>query len=496
MTKIFRNKKGQFLVASAMLIALLFISVASMLSSTTITDVNLLKDDFKKDAMQIVSNFRGALALAISEVSRELELRSSMYNYENYTTLEEYTDAETYGVKVMTDWQNIILQQYAGRSVNLSITNLAFDCNWNSSEYYSKASAVLHLDILGYGFYGLKQNVTSELRLQIMDRSEHGEEVAFTIELLEEEGLPVTDLEPSFIKILYLNNKASFTEVDQSNIGVTYLGNGVYNITFSATDLAPPAKIKMILQDDRGIVVASITNGGVLISNKEDKIGPITKSVLANPNPCTKPSTANLTATIDDTLTGANIIISAEYFIDTITKNGSGTPMSASDGYFDSPLENVKAQLNTTSLSSGNHTIYVHGMDAVGNWGNFSSVVLIVQENYQKMHISDVTVRTNSYWWSFYGVATVTVVDANGKPVSGAEVYGHWSGSVGGSVYGYTGTNGKVTFYSADVFYWGGGRGWFGGKLTFTFTVDNIVKAGWTYDKSVKQKTSNTAYYP
>ena len=46
--------------------------------------------------------------------------------------------------------------------------------------------------------------------------------------------------------------------------------------------------------------------------------------------------------------------------------------MSASDAGFDSTSEGVTATLSTTvfnALSQGTHTIYVHGKDAVGNWG-------------------------------------------------------------------------------------------------------------------------------
>ena len=496
MTKFFRNNKGQFLIASALLIAILFISVASLLTSTTLTNDKLLKNDFRKDTIQIISNFRGVLALAITEVSKELELRSSMYNYENYSTLEEYSEAETYGVKIMTGWQNTILQQYAGRSINLNITNLVFDCDWNSSVYYSKVSAVNHLDILSYGFYGFNQNVTSELELQITDMSKHNNLFAFTIRLQKEEGLPVTDLEASFVKILYMRNSTtSFTEANLSNIGVAYLGSGVYNITFSAADYASPVKIKMILRDGRGIIVAAITKGGILVSSKEDKIGPATTNVLANPNPCPKQSTTKLSAKVDDTLTGANNIFSAEYFIDNaIKENGKGTQMTLSDGLPDSPTENFEVQLNVAGLASGNHTLYVHGMDAIGNWGNYSSVVIKVIDNLPKMHVSDVQVRATRGRWSYiHGEAIVTVVDANRKNVAGATVYGHWSGSVSGNVFGQTGTNGKVTFNSIEVYYRGG---WFSRRLTFTFTVDNIVKTGWTYDKNANIKTSDTDYYP
>jgi hypothetical protein len=188
--------------------------------------------------------------------------------------------------------------------------------------------------------------------------------------------------------------------------------------------------------------------------------------------------------------------MAAEYFVDTVGENEHGTQISASDGYFDSAYENVRGQLNASSLSLGSHTIYVHGMDAAGNWGSFSSVVLNVTEYHQKMHISDVSVRAIPHrWFYIYGVATVTVLDAEGKHVAGALVYGHWSGSVTGSVYGWTGTNGKVTFYSDDVFYWRG-RGWFWERLMFTFTVDNIVKSNWVYDKSANVETSDTDYYP
>jgi hypothetical protein len=397
----------------------------------------------------------------------------------------------------MTNWQNTILQQYAGRSINLTITNLVFDCNWNSSVFYSKVSAVNYLDIVTYGFYGFTQNVTSELKLQIMDMSKHNDKLAFTIMLQKEEGLPVTDLEASFVKILYMRNgTTSFTEVSPSNIGVAYLGSGVYNITFSATDYASPVKIKMILRDGRGIIVAAITKGGVIVSSKEDKIGPVTINVLTNPNPCPKQSTTKLSATVDDTLTGANIIFSAEYFIDnTYRENGKGIQMALSDGLPDFPKENFDVQLNVASLASGNHTLYVHGMDAVGNWGNYSSVVIKVTDNPLAMHVLDIQVQAISgrRWSYIHGQATVTVVDAYGKIVIGATVYGHWSGSVSGSVFGQTGTNGKVTLNSMEVYYRGG---WYSRRLTFTFTVDNIIKANWIYDKSANIKTSDTDYYP
>jgi subtilisin len=80
-------------------------------------------------------------------------------------------------------------------------------------------------------------------------------------------------------------------------------------------------------------------------------------------------------------------------------------------------------------------------------------------------------------------VATVTVLDADGLPVEGATVYGHWSGLTSGDVSGTTDANGQVTFKSSLVKNASG---------TFTFTVDDIVKEGYTYDPSANKETSDS----
>jgi hypothetical protein len=106
--------------------------------------------------------------------------------------------------------------------------------------------------------------------------------------------------------------------------------------------------------------------------------GPVTSHTLVTPDPTDCALTAALTATVDDSTQGNSNIQTAEYFIDTVGTNGTGTPMAAQDGGFDSPVENVTAVIDVTGLSSGMHTIYVHGKDAAGNWGAFDSYMFTV----------------------------------------------------------------------------------------------------------------------
>jgi hypothetical protein len=86
-------------------------------------------------------------------------------------------------------------------------------------------------------------------------------------------------------------------------------------------------------------------------------------------------------------------------------------------------------------------------------------------------------------------MATVTIVDQSGSPVEGATVSGHWSGATSDSDTGGTGANGKVSLESDKVKNAPSGT-------TFTFTVDNVVLAGWTYDSSANIETSDSITAP
>ncbi len=67
-------------------------------------------------------------------------------------------------------------------------------------------------------------------------------------------------------------------------------------------------------------------------------------------------------------------------------------------------------------------------------------------------------------------IATVTVT-ADGMPLKGAIVYGHWSGAIDETMEGYTNGGGAVTFRTDHV----------PDAEVFTFTIDAIEKDGVIY---------------
>ncbi|MCP4513675.1 MAG: carboxypeptidase, partial [Delftia sp.] len=73
-------------------------------------------------------------------------------------------------------------------------------------------------------------------------------------------------------------------------------------------------------------------------------------------------------------------VAAAEYYVDTPPwdTGAAANAMLASDGSFNSSVEDVQATIDTTGLSDGQHIVFVRGQDASGNWGAFSAIFLYV----------------------------------------------------------------------------------------------------------------------
>jgi len=72
--------------------------------------------------------------------------------------------------------------------------------------------------------------------------------------------------------------------------------------------------------------------------------------------------------------------VGAEFTIDTPPWEAGASPtgMTAADGAFNSVAERVQGVIDTTGLSDGRHTVYVHGSDGSGDFGAVSAIFLYV----------------------------------------------------------------------------------------------------------------------
>ena len=137
------------------------------------------------------------------------------------------------------------------------------------------------------------------------------------------------------------------------------------------------------------------------------------------------------------------------------------------------------------------NTTYYWRIDEVNSVGTTTGAVWSFttrsSEEPQTVHVFSAVMSGKRAGANRFATAVITIHDNLGNPVSGATVYGTWSGDYAGMVNGVTGADGTVSFTSGNV------------KVTnasFTFTVDDIVLAGYTYDPNLNGETWDTIVVP
>lgn len=146
----------------------------------------------------------------------------------------------------------------------------------------------------------------------------------------------------------------------------------------------------------------------------------------------------------------------------------------------------------TASASIGDHLLRAEASAVSGETNlanNAGTTTVSIIPPGQMMHVAGIDMALKTAGINTAGLATVTTVDAGGAPLSGASVSGHWSGATSDSDTGLTDGAGQVTLQSSNV-----KRAPHG--TTFTFTVDDVSLAGWSYDAASNLESSDSISVP
>lgn len=103
-----------------------------------------------------------------------------------------------------------------------------------------------------------------------------------------------------------------------------------------------------------------------------DTTGPATSGLTLTPNPSNGAVSVALHATGNDSAAGGSNIAAAEFFIGAVGANGTGTSMAVN---VVSPIASLDATI-AAPVTGG--VVSVHSQDALGNWGAFATITLLV----------------------------------------------------------------------------------------------------------------------
>jgi hypothetical protein len=149
----------------------------------------------------------------------------------------------------------------------------------------------------------------------------------------------------------------------------------------------------------------------------------------------------------------------------------------------------VNSYSDTGLAAATTYYYVVSAVDTSGNEGLKSEEASGTTSEASRMHVHSITMALKRVGISTFALATITIVDATGKPVAGAKVSGHWSGATNDSDTGQTNSSGQVTVQSNGVRRAPSGT-------TFTFTVDNVTLSGWVYHSAANVETSDSIKVP
>jgi hypothetical protein len=154
--------------------------------------------------------------------------------------------------------------------------------------------------------------------------------------------------------------------------------------------------------------------------------------------------------------------------------------------------ENVQTVTVSTTASTPENTYTLTATatcDQDVSVTNSATSDLVVSSATNAMHIVSIDMSLKTAGPNINAIALVTIVDAAGAPVEGATVEGHWSGATSDTDSGVTAASGEVSLDSDKL------------KspppeTVFTFTVDDVSLAGWTYDSGANVETSDSIPVP
>jgi len=225
-----------------------------------------------------------------------------------------------------------------------------------------------------------------------------------------------------------------------------------------------------------------------------DITAPAAVTNLATCSPTSTSVTLTWTAPGDDGSTGTATTYDIRYSnasIDTDAKFNAATPVAGEP----TPKVAGSAQSFVVNGLSPNTTYYfaLKTADEVPNWSTLSNSPSGTTSPQNVLHVASIVMALKTTRLNTAATAAVTIVNGAGSPVYGATVYGHWS--VVATTYteykvsGVTNSSGQVILQSKYVKRAQPGT-------TFTFTVDNVVLSGFTYDSAANLETSDTIKVP
>jgi len=232
MSRLVRDKKGQFIIIAALLIAAL-----TLATTISIHEINIHRQSI---TYRPVDEF---LLGTTSDLNRVLA--TSLANYTNGVINHDLTETEASitASQSITNWTESMLNSYSSYGIRMEEQLLpTWSCLWNATTTYSLAAVTYYIDVDSYGFKSWMGRSYRYVQLQIFPESIQIDSVTSSFNFTLKEsvinafvtvpiaGLPQNPDNQSF-RVGNYTPGVDFVPAD--DVSLQYYGNGNYGVTFN-----------------------------------------------------------------------------------------------------------------------------------------------------------------------------------------------------------------------------------------------------------------------
>ena len=232
------NRKGSIVIVSTLVIAIALIGVSTVLMSTYLSANTLPKTNFREIITQVASSSKGATAIALADITKSLNHREKIAApspYHDWSKLDLTESDIDRGNILLQIFKDNTRQTYPATGLVLQYSEPKFVLNWTNPTTrtgYSVSKTNVTIDLLNYGFHGLKYNVIVETNATIKNLLDtDGQNMTFTLDLTNENNNKVNNLNKDLTKLYFAKySKSSYRDLTEISINSLKYVSGEYII--------------------------------------------------------------------------------------------------------------------------------------------------------------------------------------------------------------------------------------------------------------------------
>ncbi|MCS7140521.1 MAG: hypothetical protein N3F04_05495 [Candidatus Nezhaarchaeota archaeon] len=250
------NRRGQFIIIAALIMAGLMLSLVLSISKLSTSRLELGYEPVDETALAIAGDFERCLVRALATATKR------------YSETWNKTLAVTSGEEVIKNWIKATLESYSGFGLTITLNpenetdigrNIDWWIDWSGKQGKSAVYATFDMDIGTYGLKNLAVILRKALRLNILNATSTDKtlNITFQVYLSDERHyfLPIQYITPSNLKLLVNRTESISYEI----LELKYLGQGNYRALINFTSPIPGGinVITLMVTTNDGVKVAA-----------------------------------------------------------------------------------------------------------------------------------------------------------------------------------------------------------------------------------------------